>query len=77
MKKCVAAVRRLRDGAVVKYLVVKNFLKEKQEGASLVEYALLVALIALVCIAAVAALGTYLNGVFTNIKTKLSNNGVS
>jgi pilus assembly protein Flp/PilA len=77
MKKFVAAVGRFRDRAIVKFYVAKNFLKEKQEGATLVEYALLVALIALVCIAAVAVLGTYLNGVFTNIKTKMSNNGVS
>jgi pilus assembly protein Flp/PilA len=76
MKKFVAAARRLRDRATVKLLVAKNFLKEKQEGATLVEYALLVALIALACIAAVAILGTYLNNVFTNVKTKLSGNGV-
>lgn len=76
MKKLVAAAKRLRDGAIVKVLSAKNFLKEKQEGATVVEYALLVALIALAVLTAVAILGTYLNGVFTNVKTKLSGNGV-
>lgn len=37
--------------------------QERQErGASLVEYALLLALIAIVCVAAVTALGTNLEG---------------
>jgi pilus assembly protein Flp/PilA len=76
MKKLVAAAKRLQDRVLVGGLRVKNFLQKKQEGATLVEYALLVALIALVCIAAVAILGTYLNNVFTNIKTGLSSNGV-
>ena len=37
---------------------VRKFLTGKEEGASLAEYGLLVALIAVVCIAAVTALGT-------------------
>jgi pilus assembly protein Flp/PilA len=64
-ERCADAVRTARR------------LFKREEGASLVEYALLVALIALVVIAAVAALGTFLNNVFTNIKTNLSSNGVS
>jgi pilus assembly protein Flp/PilA len=35
-----------------------------EEGAQLVEYALLVSLIALVCITAVRSLGTSINGFF-------------
>jgi pilus assembly protein Flp/PilA len=77
MSKIVAMARRLQDGAFVKYLKVKDFLQKKQEGATLVEYALLVALIAMVCIAAIAVLGTYINNVFCNIKSHLSSNGVS
>jgi len=73
MKKCVAAVGRLRDRAVVRFSLVKNFLKAKQEGASMVEYAILVALIALVCIAAITLVGTALNTVFNNIQNKLNN----
>ena len=37
---------------------IRKFLTGKEEGASLAEYGLLVALIAVVCIIAVAALGT-------------------
>lgn len=37
---------------------VRKFLTGKEEGASLAEYGLLVALIAVICIAAVTALGT-------------------
>jgi len=43
---------------------VRKFLTGKEEGASLAEYGLLVALIAVVCIIAVAALGT-------NVSTKI------
>jgi len=55
---------------------VRRFLYRREEGASLVEYALLVALIAMVCIAAIAVLGTYINNVFNNIKANLTSNGV-
>jgi pilus assembly protein Flp/PilA len=43
-----------------------------EEGASLVEYALLVALIALACVVAVTATGTNINAMFTRINGKLS-----
>ena len=45
---------------------VMNFIRE-EEGAGLVEYALLVGLIALVALLAVTALGTKITGVFTSI----------
>jgi pilus assembly protein Flp/PilA len=73
MAKWVAAVRRLRERCGVKFLAVKNFFREKQEGASLVEYALLVALIALACIVAIEALGGGISNAFNNIKSKLGN----
>jgi len=38
-----------------------------EEGATMVEYGLLVALIALVAIVGVTALGKSLNGLFTNV----------
>jgi pilus assembly protein Flp/PilA len=41
-------------------------------GASLVEYGLLVGLIAVVCLAAVQLLGTTINQVFTTINTALA-----
>ncbi len=49
-----------------------NQLKHKKEkGASLVEYALLVALIAVVAIAAVTLLGDKVSGTFSNIADQL------
>jgi pilus assembly protein Flp/PilA len=58
-----------------KLLLVKNkltnFLRRKEEGASLVEYGLLVGLIAVVCIAAITLLGTNINTMFQNIAAAL------
>lgn len=42
-----------------------------EEGATMVEYGIMVALIAAVCVTVVAALGTQLQGVFTNISDKI------
>ena len=50
--------------------LLKKFCRE-DEGATMVEYGLMVALIAVVCIAAVTLLGTTLSTVFTNITTAL------
>jgi len=51
-----------------------SFLKSKKEkGASLVEYAILVALIALAVIVVVGILGNQINGVFTSINETLNN----
>ena len=46
-------------------------LRRNDEGASLVEYGLLVALIAVVCVATVTLLGTTIAGRFTAITTAL------
>jgi pilus assembly protein Flp/PilA len=48
-----------------------NFFKD-EEGATMVEYGLMVALIAVVCIAAVALIGTNLNAKFTGVAANLS-----
>ena len=45
---------------------------QDEKGASLVEYALLVGLIAVVCIAAVQLLGTTVNGVFGALNAALT-----
>jgi len=45
---------------------------KKQKGASLVEYALLVALIAVVCIVAIRQVGTQASATFTDISSQLS-----
>jgi pilus assembly protein Flp/PilA len=47
-------------------------LKNGEEGQDLVEYALLVALIALVCITGVGNVATAVNTVFTNISSSLA-----
>lgn len=46
-------------------------LRRDDEGASLVEYGLLVGLIAVVCVAAVTLLGTTIGTYFTNINNAL------
>jgi pilus assembly protein Flp/PilA len=58
----------------MKHLVVgiKRFLKD-EEGVSMVEYGLLAALIAIVCIAAITTVGTELRDVFQLIATALTN----
>lgn len=49
---------------------LKNFLRE-EEGATMVEYGLMVALIAVACIVAVTALGGSLSGMFDNVRTNI------
>ena len=51
---------------------VKSFVRE-EEGQDLLEYALLVALIALIAIGAVTLAGQSVNSIFNEIATKLSN----
>lgn len=54
---------------------VTDFLKglrNDEEGASLVEYGLLVALIALAVIATLRTVGTNLNALFTQVATSLT-----
>ena len=52
------------------YTFVRNFLGQ-EEGQDLIEYALLVALISLVCVVALMAAGSNVNTIFDNIKTRL------
>lgn len=49
---------------------VKNFVRE-EEGATMVEYGLMVALIAVVCIAVVTAVGGALEGMFSDVQGNL------
>ena len=46
-------------------------LRRKDEGQDLLEYALLVALIALVCVGAVAAAGVQVGAIFDQIATAI------
>lgn len=49
----------------------KKFVRE-EEGATLVEYGLLVALLAVVCIGVITTLGTDVKAMFTNISIKIA-----
>ena len=50
---------------------LKNFVRDEQ-GQDLIEYALLVALISLVCVAALTSAGSQVNAIFTKIQGKLT-----
>jgi pilus assembly protein Flp/PilA len=56
----------------LKLFVKFQGLKNGEEGQDLVEYALLVALIALVCVTGVNNVATAINTVFTNISGSLA-----
>jgi len=53
------------------YLTTQLRARHDEKGASLVEYALLVALIAVVCIVAVTLLGTNASGKFSSVGSSL------
>lgn len=50
-----------------------ELLENKERGASLVEYGILVALIAAVAIVAVQTLGTQVTNVFTEVGSRIAN----
>jgi pilus assembly protein Flp/PilA len=52
------------------FAYLRTFVRN-EEGQDLLEYALLVALIAIVCFVAVGDTGTAVNEIFTDIATKL------
>jgi len=62
----------LMNETFLKLFVKLQNLKTSEEGQDLVEYALLVALIALVCVTGVSKVATAVNSVFTNISSSLS-----
>ena len=51
--------------------IIKTFARD-EEGQDLIEYALLVALISLVCVVALTDAGKQVNNIFTSIKDKLT-----
>jgi len=60
---------------MIQYQFIKTWLQAQaktERGASLVEYALLVALIAVVCIAAVTFIGTSANDKFSQVGGSLN-----
>ena len=61
---------------ITSFEFLANWLRARfddERGASLVEYALLVALIAVVCIAAITLLGTSASGKFNSVANSISN----
>lgn len=53
------------------YVKMQSMLKD-EKGATMVEYALMVALIAVVCVVAVGAVGNNANGMFASIRDSLA-----
>ena len=56
---------------LAKYIAIQSMLKS-EKGATMVEYALMVALIAVVCAIAVGAVGTNANIMFQTIRDRLA-----
>jgi pilus assembly protein Flp/PilA len=54
------------------YVKAKNLFTHKEEGATMVEYGLMVALIAAVCIGVVTLIGTDLKSLFTTVGTAVT-----
>ena len=54
-------------------LELLNRFRRDEQGAALVEYGILVGLIAVICIAAVAIVGTQVSTAFSNIASALTN----
>ena len=50
--------------------IARNFIRD-EEGATMVEYGLMLALIAVICIVAVTALGSKVNVKFDNIQQSI------
>ena len=50
-----------------RFFVMVNFLKSKEEGQGLAEYALILVLVAIVCVAALLFLGGSINSVLCNV----------
>jgi pilus assembly protein Flp/PilA len=60
------------NNALLKLYVGLQSLKIGEDGQDLVEYALLVALVALVCIGGISKVATGVNTAFSNISTSLA-----
>ena len=56
---------------------MKDFLFNEESGQGMVEYGLILALIAVVAILALVSLGKRVNGVFTKANTTLESNGIT
>ena len=54
---------------------IKQFLRD-EEGATLVEYGLLVGLLSIVAIGSVVLVGKFVNGAFDKVQTEMAGNGI-
>jgi len=61
MRACITAVNAF----------VARFTTRGEEGATLAEYGLLLALVAIVCIVAITALGTQISSMFQSLTTSI------
>ena len=55
-----------------KFFVMVNYLKAKEEGQGLAEYALILVLVAIVCVAALIFLGGSINNVLSCIGSNIA-----
>lgn len=55
-----------------KFFVMVNYLKAKEDGQGLAEYALILVLVAIVCVAALIFLGGSINNVLNNVGANLA-----
>ena len=57
---------------MAKFITAVKQIVKGEEGATMIEYALMIALIAAVCIGVVATLGTNTNSLFGNVGTSVA-----
>jgi len=55
-----------------KFFAMVNYLKTKEEGQGLAEYALILVLVAIVCVAALIFLGGSINNVLSNVGANIA-----
>ena len=55
-----------------KFFAMVNYLKAKEKGQGLAEYALIFVLVAIVCVAALIFLGGSINNVLSNVASNLN-----
>ena len=59
-------------GLVERFITMLNFMKMKEEGQGLAEYALILVLVAIVCVAALIFLGGSINNVLSNVAENIA-----
>jgi len=57
--------------AMARFLIAVNRFGRDEEGASLIEYGLMLALVTIVCIAGMTVLGSKINNFFSSLSTTI------